>query len=248
MEKRTGELELANKDLQVATREAREASRMKDEFLAVMSHELRTPLNAMIGFQGILLMTGKLDDKAQHMVRRAQANAHRLLTLINDILDVSRIESGRMQFSRSDLSVIGLVERLQSQMGVLADEKHLTFDVHIDPALPKTLWIDEDAITKIITNLLGNAFKFTEKGGVTLDITQKFQNVVIAMHNAIFERFRQVDGSSKRTHGGSGLGLAIVQKLCVALNGRVNVQSIVGEGSTFTVILPLESAAEKVAM
>ncbi len=254
LEKRVEE---RTKELRVATREAQEASRLKDEFLAIMSHELRTPLNAMLGFQGILLMTAKLDDRSLHMVRRSQANANRLLTLINDILDVSRIESGRMQFVKSDVSLMDLVERLQSQMGVLAEEKTLAFNVNLDPALPPTISIDEDAITKIVTNLLGNAFKFTEKGSVTLDLSQKDQSIVIAvrdtgigipthMHDVIFERFRQVDGSSKRTHGGSGLGLAIVQKLTLALNGTVSVQSVVGEGSTFTVVLPLETADEKV--
>ncbi|MCA0454087.1 MAG: HAMP domain-containing protein [Chloroflexi bacterium] len=247
------------KELRIATREAQEASRLKDEFLAIMSHELRTPLNAMIGFQGILLMTAKLDEKAQHMVRRAQANAHRLLTLINDILDVSRIESGRMQFVKSEVGLHDLVDRLESQMSVLADEKKLQFTVDIDPRLPATILIDEDALTKIITNLMGNAFKFTEKGGVDLKLTQRDSSVVITvqdtgigipthMHNAIFERFRQVDGSSNRTHGGSGLGLAIVQKLVLALNGTINVQSVVGEGSAFTVVLPLETVSEKVAV
>jgi len=258
LEKRVEE---RTKELRVATREAQEASRLKDEFLAVMSHELRTPLNAMIGFQGILLMAAKLDDRSLHMVRRSQANANRLLTLINDILDISRIESGRMQFVKSDVSLSDLVEKLQSQMGVLADEKLLSFNVNLDPALPRTISIDEDAITKIVTNLLGNAFKFTEKGSVTLDLSRKDTNIVIAvrdtgigipthMHDVIFERFRQVDGSSKRTHGGSGLGLAIVQKLTLALNGTINVQSVVGEGSTFTVVLPLETTdeAEKVAV
>ncbi len=255
LEKRVEE---RTKELRVATREAQEASRLKDEFLAIMSHELRTPLNAMIGFQGILLMTAKLDDRSLHMIRRSQANANRLLTLINDILDVSRIESGRMQFVNSDISLSDLIERLQSQMGVLADEKDLDFSVKLDPALPPTISIDEDAITKIVTNLLGNAFKFTEKGGVTLDLSQKDNSIVIAvtdtgigipthMHDVIFERFRQVDGSSKRSHGGSGLGLAIVQKLTLALNGTINVQSVVGEGSTFTVVLPLETAVEKVS-
>jgi signal transduction histidine kinase len=255
LEKRVEE---RTKELRIATREAQEASRLKDEFLAIMSHELRTPLNAMLGFQGILLMTSKLDDRGQHMLRRAQANANRLLTLINDILDISRIESGRMQFVKSNVSLHELTDKLQSQMSVLAEEKLLKFNVNLDAALPPTILIDEDAITKIVTNLLGNAFKFTEKGSVSLDMTKKDNSIVIAvrdtgigipthMHDVIFERFRQVDGSSKRTHGGSGLGLAIVQKLVLALNGTINVQSVVNEGSTFTVTLPMETEGEKVA-
>ncbi len=255
LEKRVDE---RTKELRIATREAQEASRLKDEFLSIMSHELRTPLNAIIGFQGIMLMTGKLDERGKHMITRAQANANRLLTLINDILDVSRIESGRMQLVPVEVSPTMLVERLEGQMSVLAEEKHLEFDVDIDPSVPPQILVDEDAITKIITNLLGNAFKFTDQGSVALSLTQIGSNLVIAvkdtgigipmhMHQTIFERFRQVDGSSKRVHGGSGLGLAIVQKLCTAMNGTVQVKSVVGEGSTFTVTLPLEAITEKVA-
>jgi signal transduction histidine kinase len=253
----TEKLQATNEELQKASREALEANRLKDEFLAVMSHELRTPLNAIIGFQGILLMMGNLDEKATHMIQRAQSNAERLLALITDILDISRIESGRLQLAPMDLSLAETVEKWRSQMSVLAEQKALDFSVHMDKALPPVIRVDEDAVTKVVTNLLGNAFKFTEEGEVSLALKRANGNWIIEvkdsgigipahMHQVIFERFRQVDGSSKRKFGGSGLGLAIVHNLCKAMNGTVSLQSAPGEGSTFTVTLPLETQGRKV--
>lgn len=248
----TDRVQQSLKDLEEANRSLREASRLKDEFLAIMSHELRTPLNAIIGFQGIVLMSKKLDDRSAHMVQRSQANAERLLKLINDILDISRIESGRMQIIQADVPVVQVVEKWKSQMSVLAEEKGLQFEVQVDSQMPDTILTDEDAVTKIVTNLLGNAFKFTEQGHVSLnlkrsngswmiEVADTGQGIPAHMHEIIFERFRQVDGSSTRKHGGSGLGLAIVRNLCLAMNGTVNVKSAPGEGSVFTVTLPLKS-------
>ncbi|MBI1258149.1 MAG: HAMP domain-containing protein [Chloroflexi bacterium] len=256
LEKRIDE---RTKELRIATREAQEASRLKDEFLSIMSHELRTPLNAIIGFQGIMLMGAQLDERGKHMIQRAQANSNRLLTLINDILDISRIESGRLQIVKTEIEPAILVDRLHTQMSVLADEKKLDFVVEIDASVPTIISTDEDALTKIITNLLGNAFKFTDEGRITLDLKHAEDNLIIEvtdtgigiplhMQQVIFERFRQVDGTSKRAHGGSGLGLAIVQKLCLALGGTIQVESTVGQGSVFTVSLPIEAVAERVAL
>ncbi len=247
LEKRVDE---RTQELRAATLEAQEASRLKDEFLSLMSHELRTPLNAIIGFQGIVLMVGGVSERSKHMLQRAQANADRLLELINDILDVSRIESGRLALVNTDVALVPFMQRLQERMSVLADQKHLAFTVDVGRSVPETISIDEDAITKILTNLLGNAFKFTDHGSVKVRLNRSGDDLVIAvkdtgigipshMQHIIFERFRQVDGSSTRTHGGSGLGLSIVQKLCFAMGGTVQVESAVGEGSTFTVVLPL---------
>ncbi|HEX2908245.1 MAG TPA: ATP-binding protein [Phototrophicaceae bacterium] len=239
-----------------AMREAKEASRLKDEFLSIMSHELHTPLNAIIGYLGIMNLQGGLTPENQHMTQRARANAERLLALINDVLDISRIESGRLQLAPSDINLRDLLDRLQRQMAVLAEEKGLGFSITVEDTVPPTIHIDEDAITKIITNLLGNAFKFTEAGAVKLAVKRASDNLIIAvsdtgvgippqMHEVIFERFRQVDGSSKRAYGGSGLGLAIVKNLCSALNGKIQVQSAVKVGSTFTVTLPLQPVGEE---
>jgi signal transduction histidine kinase len=256
LEKRSEELEVANTELQKATLEAHEASRLKDEFLAVMSHELRTPLNAIIGFQGILLMNGKLEERATHMIQRAQANAKRLLSLINDILDISRIESGRLQLTPVDVSIAQSLEAWRAEMSVLAEQKGLAFSVNVDQSMPAKIYADEDAVTKIVTNLVGNAFKFTEQGEVVLDLRRSNGDWIIKvsdtgigipvhMQQIIFERFRQVDGSAKRKYGGSGLGLAIVYNLCKAMNGTVTVQSVPNKGSTFTVTLPLETTEDE---
>jgi signal transduction histidine kinase len=243
--------------LEQASREAREANRLKDEFLAIMSHELRTPLNAIIGFQGILEMMGELSEKNLQRVKRTRANAERLLRLIDDILDISRIESGRLQIVPSQICVRDLIAELRSQMDVLAVEKHLTFRVLIDDGVPESIWVDEDGITKIITNLLANAFKFTHEGEVRLHVRRANGNLQVQvidsgvgipahMHEIIFERFRQVDGSTKREYGGTGLGLAITRQLCQAMGGNIRVDSAPNQGSTFTVTLPFESEPESI--
>ena len=244
--------------LELATREAREATRLKDEFLAVMSHELRTPLNAIIGFQGILAMMGNLSEKNLQRVQRTRANAERLLHLIDDILDISRIESGRLQIMPSQVEIRRLIGDLREQMDILANEKNLTFNVRVDEDVPETIWIDEDGITKILTNLLSNAFKFTAEGEVSLHISRTDETLQIQvsdtgigipahMQEIIFERFRQVDGSTKREYGGTGLGLAITRKLSMAMGGNIRVESTLNQGSTFTVTLPLETQPESVA-
>jgi signal transduction histidine kinase len=235
---------------------ALEANRFKDEFLATMSHELRTPLNAIIGFLGLMSMSEQLDTENSHMAERARANAERLLTLINDILDLSKIQSGRMELIETALSPRKLARRWESQMDVLAKQKGVTFTVEIDEKLPELLTIDEDAVTKVATNLLSNAFKFTDVGEVTLRLQRRDSNWIIEvqdtgigipahMQQVVFESFRQVDSSYQRAHGGTGLGLAIVQQLAKAMGGTVVLVSGEGKGSTFTVTLPLHTATEQ---
>jgi signal transduction histidine kinase len=259
IQKRESELREQANELRIASAEAREANRLKDEFLAVMSHELRTPLNAIIGFTGILTMSKSLDASVIHKLRRIRANGERLLALINDILDISRIESGRMVVVNAPFPIRQLVEKLDSQMNVLAEEKSLAFNVQVDDSVPPILDGDQDAITKIITNLLSNAFKFTEKGEVSLKVGWQDNQLVIEakdtgigipahMYELIFETFRQADSSTTRKYGGSGLGLSIVRHLCNTFNGTVQVSSVVGEGSLFTVKLPMQISAEAVGV
>ncbi len=231
----------------------RETNRLKDEFLAVVSHELRTPLNAIIGFLGILKMGGELDERSVHMVDRARANAVRLLALINDILDVSKIEAGKFELLPAPVSLRPMIERWQSQMDSLAKQKGLEFHVHVEDSLPEKILVDEDAVTKIATNLLSNAFKFTEKGKVSLEVKGiKPDEWLISVADTgigipdsakshIFESFRQADSSTRRSYGGTGLGLSIVKRLSTAMGGSIQVESRVGEGSTFTVRIPLKT-------
>lgn len=231
---------------------AQENSRLKSEFLSTMSHELRTPLNAIEGFTSIMLsgMGVELNPKAEDMVGRISANSKRLLNLINDFLDLSRIESGRLELVNDPVSPEELAQKWKRSVGVLAEGKGVDFVVNIDDKLPDTIYSDEDALTKIVINLLGNAFKFTHKGSVSLNlncddddwsIVVKDSGIGIPPHarEYIFDEFRQVDGSSKRQYGGTGLGLSLVQKLSRALGGTVAIESEVGVGSTFIIKLPL---------
>ncbi|MDX2139874.1 MAG: ATP-binding protein [Chloroflexota bacterium] len=250
-------MERVNLELEDAVRTSDEATRLKSEFVANMSHELRTPLNAIHGFCGIMLegMGGEIDDEARHMLRRIDSNSDRLLKLINDILDIAKIEAGRMEVVREILKPQTLAEHWRNQMSVLAETKKLDFKVNLDPALPETLIGDSGLITQIVTNLLSNAFKFTKEGSVQLDLLRhdtQWQIVVtdtgagIPPHalNFIFDEFRQVDGSSRRVYGGTGLGLAIVRNICRIMEGSIKVSSQLGKGSVFTVTLPLQLPAD----
>jgi len=250
---RTLQMEEARDEALAAQRIARENSRLKSEFLSTMSHELRTPLNAIEGFTSIMLsgMGIELSPRAEDMVRRVSMNSKRLLQLINDFLDLSRIEAGRLELVKSPVSPEGLAHKWQNEVSVLAEGKGLEFIVNIDPNLPPIILGDEDALSKVAINLLGNAFKFTQQGQVTLELSCISGGWKIAVSDTgigipshareyIFEEFRQVDGSSKRLYGGTGLGLSLVQKLSRAMGGNVSLQSEVGKGSIFTVTLPLE--------
>lgn len=256
---RTVELKHARDEALAAQRIANENSRLKSEFLSTMSHELRTPLNAIEGFTSIMLsgMGIELSPRAEDMIKRVSANSKRLLQLINDFLDLSRIESGRLELVKSPVSPMALAQRWQNQVGVLGEEKGIDFVVTIDPALPPTVLGDEDALSKVAINLLGNAFKFTHQGQIALDLRRVNGDWTIAVSDTgigipthareyIFEEFRQVDGSSKRLYGGTGLGLALVQKLTRAMGGTVTLQSEVGKGSIFTITLPLETTEQGV--
>jgi signal transduction histidine kinase len=249
---RTRQMQEARDEALTAQRIAKENSRLKSEFLSTMSHELRTPLNAIEGFTSIMLsgMGIELSPRATEMVQRVSSNSKRLLNLINDFLDLSRIEAGRLELVNSAVSLTALAQKWRNEVSVLADEKGLDFDVIVDPDLPPTILGDEDALSKVAINLLGNAFKFTQHGQVTMElscvdggwkIAVSDTGIGIPMHarEYIFEEFRQVDGSSKRLYGGTGLGLSLVQKLARAMGGSVALQSEVGTGSTFTVTLPL---------
>lgn len=246
------------KELTIAKRMADEGSRIKSEFLATISHELRTPLNAIIGFSDMLLMgmNGDLNAKQTHKLERLRDNGMRLLTLINNVLDLTRLEARRVEIMNRPFSPHQLVKRMVAQMEVLAQQKLLLFNADIDAHLPVSILGDEQRIEQIIVNLLANAFKFTEKGAVTLSIDMspsteawiirvRDTGIGIPAHalNIIFEEFRQVDGSFSRNYKGSGLGLTITHNLIHLMHGYIAVESELGKGSTFTVTLPLINEA-----
>jgi signal transduction histidine kinase len=252
MEQLNQEMIRTNLALDVARQQALEANRLKSEFLSTMSHELRTPLNAVIGFTEIMMggMGGKVDDDAMHMIRRIHSNSLRLLELINDVLDIARIEAQRVEVRQRPFSPRDLAFTLQREMSSLAENKGLKFEVVIDPELPAVLVGDEVHIRRILTNLISNAIKFTDLGRVCLEMRRAGpmweilvidSGIGIAPHalSYIFEPFRQVDATPTRSYGGSGLGLAIVQNLAHLMGGKVAVKSVLGTGSTFTVSLPV---------
>ena len=249
------QLQESLQELEIASALARESNRLKSEFLATMSHELRTPMNAIEGFTSIMLsgMGGtQFNEASRRYLERINANSKRLLGLINDFLDLSRIESGRLKLVSIPIAPHELALRWRDQVSGLAQSKNLELNVHIDDALPETVYGDEENISRIAINLLGNAIKFTEAGRIdmrlylqdkeTWALEVKDTGIGIPPHarEFIFDEFRQVDNSSKRQHGGSGLGLAIVQKLTRAMKGNIVLNSEVGEGSTFTILLPTQ--------
>lgn len=253
LDARLEELNETNDALRAATARAKEAARVKGEFLANVSHELRTPLNAIIGFSDMLLMgmSGELNTKQKHKMERLKENGVRLLTLINNILDITRIEARRVEIVNKPFDPHAMADRLSAQMSVLAERSNLEFKTRLDTLLPTELIGDEQRVEQVVVNLISNAIKFTEKGAVTLsfdmDGVDQWRIVVtdtgvgIPPHalNLIFEEFRQVDGGSSRAFKGSGLGLAITRNLVRLMNGEISVESELGKGSTFIVRLPI---------
>lgn len=252
---RTQERERLIKDLQAAKRLAEENSRLKSEFLSTMSHELRTPLNAIEGFTGVVLKRiggADFNAKTEEYLKRVHSNSRRLLQLINDFLDLSRVEAGRLELANQPFNPTRLAQRWQDEISVLAEKKGLAFTNEVDTDIPDMLYGDEEAISKVAINLLSNAIKFTEQGSINLklnchdsvwEIVVSDTGIGIPPHarEFIFEEFRQVDQSSKRKYGGTGLGLAIVHKYTRSMGGNVGVKSELGQGSTFTVTLPIKT-------
>jgi signal transduction histidine kinase len=252
----------ANRELEVARQQAVEATRLKNQFLATMSHELRTPLNAIIGYTEIQLagMTGALNDEQHNYQARVLANAEHLLQLINEVLDLSKIEAGRMELIQKPFAIKAWLDEIVAQMQGLADQKGLYFEVGLGQTMPDTITGDCARLKQIAINLLSNAIKFTDKGFVRIEIRRQGldawqlevsdSGIGIPSHlqETIFQEFRQVDASSRRAHGGTGLGLAIVRRLALMMGGSVRLKSQSGEGSTFTVTVPLIGTHEPLGL
>jgi signal transduction histidine kinase len=249
----TADLAQQNERLLWQSEELARANKLKSEFLASMSHELRTPLNAVIGYSALLLdgIGGDLSVRQRDYVDRSRSAAQHLLSLINDILDLARIESGKMPLNIESVTLRELIQEVSAQVEPMVTTRKLEFTRYIDPTCP-LFETDKTKVKQILLNLLSNAVKFTNRGSVTL--TTACEGDVVRLEvidtgvgikpdeiEAIWEDFRQLDQSRTRSHGGTGLGLSITRRLTQQLGGEVSVQSVFGEGTTFTVRLPLKT-------
>ncbi|MBB5367690.1 MULTISPECIES: hybrid sensor histidine kinase/response regulator [unclassified Janthinobacterium] len=248
------ELETTNREIALKNLELAEASRMKSAFIANMSHELRTPLNAIIGFTGALLMKlpGPLTSDQDKQLNTIRASARHLLSLINDILDVAKIEAGKLTLSIEAVTCQELITEVAETLRPLAQQKGLALEVDVGEQ-PIVINTDRRALTQILINLLNNAIKFTEQGSVRISLAQREEDgshvteMSIADSGAgikeedqakLFQAFSQLDSTSTRHVEGAGLGLYLCQNLASAIGGTLQFHSDYGSGSTFTLALP----------
>jgi PAS domain S-box-containing protein len=232
-----------------------QASALKSQFLANMSHEFRTPLNAILGYTHMLLhnVTGQVSDPQRKSLSRIDSNARHLLALINDILDITRIEAGRMPLNIRKFGVRDLVDEVMSELEPIIRRSNIKVESHMPPRL-QPLRSDRQKIKQILLNLLSNALKFTPSGSVTMSaaydargnqmlMTVRDTGVGIAEEDQarVFEDFRQLDSSPARGYGGTGLGLSICRRLAHMLGGSIDLESQLGKGSTFTLRIPVKA-------
>lgn len=236
------------------TREA-EVEKLKDSFVAIISHELRTPLNAILGHAEMLkeAIYGAMNDQQASVAGRIMANSGRLLNMVNDLLDEAQISAGKLSIRPEPFKTAALIEGLHQTLDKIAADKGITITEELASDMPEEIIGDAQRLQQIVINLVNNAIKFTEKGGVHVRIfrpqpdqwTIEVRDTGIGIPKEelanIFEAFRQVDAVTTRQRGGFGLGLSIVKQLVELMRGEIKVQSTIGSGSTFSVTLPLET-------
>jgi len=270
IEAKNAEIEISRQEISQKAEELEASSRYKSEFLANMSHELRTPLNSMLILSRILSDNdeGNLDEDQVESSKVIHRSGQELLSLINDILDLSKIEAGKMEVLYESYNLRDITYELNGQFKAITAEKGLTFDVEIDDDVPRFMAIEVQKVQQVLKNLLSNAIKFTEHGGVTLSAkiapvgqtfahSSLYENPVLAIsiidtgigisaekQKAIFEAFQQADGSTSRKYGGTGLGLTISRHLTELIEGELGVESIPNQGSTFTLYIPIKEALD----
>jgi signal transduction histidine kinase len=240
-------------EIQDKSRQLAEASQHKSQFLANMSHELRTPLNAILGYTELIVdgVYGAPSDKMQDVLRRIESNGKHLLGLINDVLDLSKIEAGQLVLSLSDYSLKDVVQTVFGAVEPLATEKNIALKIDVSADLPPGRG-DERRLTQVLLNLVGNAIKFTDIGEVVIAASAANGSYNLAVRDTgpgispadqakLFQEFQQADNSITRKKGGTGLGLAISRRIIELHGGRIGVDSQVGQGSTFWVTLPVKA-------
>lgn len=247
------------KQLNISEKQVREAAEVKEKFMANMSHEIRTPMNAILGFTN-LLQRKELDQESKEYIQAIQKSGENLLTIINDVLDLSKIKAGMMRIESAPFSIRALMHSIEIMFTAKAIEKQLTIAVAIDESVPDILKGDATRLTQVLVNLIGNALKFTAKGVVTINvvndgITGDIIHTGITVSDTgigirkdklqhIFDRFQQAEDSVTRNYGGTGLGLSIVQELVALQNGSITVESEPGIGTTFKLIFPYKIASQ----
>lgn len=252
LDQKNAALHQAQTDLEARAEELTRASRYKSEFLANMSHELRTPLNSSLILAQLLSENpkGNLTDEQVRFAQSIHSAGNDLLSLINDILDISKVEAGKLELVPEQVTLAALADTLKTSFEPLARQKKLAFEVQIAPGTPAALLTDRQRVEQILKNLLSNALKFTETGavrllaspeaggGIALAVQDSGIGIRQEQQDIIFEAFRQADGTTSRRYGGTGLGLSISRDLSLLLGGSISVQSVPGQGSTFTLHLP----------
>jgi len=253
LETQRDDLERTTAAVQQKAQEVEQASRYKSDFLANMSHELRTPLNSLLILSKLLgdNPDGNLTDEQAKYARTIQSSGNDLLTLINDILDLSKIEAGQIHMQPESVPLQRLAADIRSVFQPVANERGLAFEIRLAEGCPAAIETDRQRLEQVLKNLLSNAFKFTQSGGVTLTISRAgADRLMLAVSDtgigispeqqeSIFEAFRQADGTISRKYGGTGLGLSISRELARLLGGAITVESRPGDGSTFTVTVPV---------
>ncbi|HLL54988.1 MAG TPA: ATP-binding protein, partial [Myxococcaceae bacterium] len=265
VEQKNNEVEAARRALEEKAEQLAVSSKYKSEFLANMSHELRTPLNSLLILAKLLAdnKDGNLTEKQVEFAQTILGAGTDLLNLINDVLDLSKVEAGKMEISPTNVYMKDVTAYVDRSFRPMADQKGLQLNLVVDEGVPESVFTDGQRLQQVLKNLLSNAFKFTERGGITLGIRQadkgrRFNNrtldeadMVIAFsvtdtgigiardkQQLIFEAFQQEDGTTSRRYGGTGLGLSISREITRLLGGEIRVESTQGEGSTFTLFLP----------
>jgi signal transduction histidine kinase/DNA-binding response OmpR family regulator len=254
LEAQRDELARAQTSLKAQSNELEQASRYKSEFLANMSHELRTPLNSLLIMARLLADNrhGNLSAEQVRFAETIETSGNDLLTLINDVLDISKIEAGRLELEPQTITMASLSHKLTASFAPTAEKKGLTFRIDSAPGAPEAIETDGLRLEQVLRNFLSNAIKFTERGEVAVEIRPAGSGqvtftvrdtgpgIAAEQHEAIFEAFRQADGGISRKFGGTGLGLSISRELAQLLGGQIRVESTPGEGSAFTLELPVQ--------